>query len=189
VSLEAIHLNIYPEDQLLKYFYQFEKLDLSDVKPGLDPDTQSYYIILDEEIILDQRLQLPITNPKTGEVLVNSGQRINKRLLKKLQKSKVKRLNVTFNELKGRIVAQTIYKDGSKDELIPCNTPLTEELLTKLTENGITEVDMLYIGPQNVSSSLRNTLALDKLSSPEQSLIELYKKMKPGDPQLWKQHI
>ena len=172
----------YTEDQLLKYFYEFEKLDLSDVKPGLDPDAQSYYIILDEEIILDQRLQLPITDPKTGEVLVNSGQRINKRLLKKLQKSKVKRLNVTLNELKGRIVAQTIYKDGSKDELIPCNTPLTAELLTNLTENGITEVDLLHIGPQNVGSSLRDTLALDKLSSPEQSLIELYKKMKPGDP-------
>ncbi|SVA97177.1 uncharacterized protein METZ01_LOCUS150031, partial [marine metagenome] len=166
----------YTEDQLLKYFYQFEKLDLSDVKPGLDPDAQSYYLILDDEIILDQRLQLPITDPKTGEVLVKSGQRINKRLLKKLQKSKVKRLNVTLNELKGRIVAQTIYKDGSNEVLIPCNTPLTAELLTKLVENGITAVDLLHIGPQNVGSSLRDTLALDKLSSPEQSLIELYKK-------------
>ena len=172
----------YTEDQLLKYFYQFEKLDLSDVKPGLDPDAQSYYLILDDEIILDQRLQLPITDPKTGEVLVKSGQRINKRLLKKLQKSKVKRLNVTLNELKGRIVAQTIYKDGSNEVLIPCNTPLTAELLTELVENGITAVDLLHIGPQNVGSSLRDTLALDKLSSPEQSLIELYKKMKPGDP-------
>ena len=172
----------YTEDQLLKYFYQFEKLDLSDVKPGLDPDAQSYYLILDDEIILDQRLQLPITDPKTGEVLVKSGQRINKRLLKKLQKSKVKRLNVTLNELKGRIVAQTIYKDGSNEVLIPCNTPLTAELLTTLVENGITAVDLLHIGPQNVGSSLRDTLALDKLSSPEQSLIELYKKMKPGDP-------
>ena len=172
----------YTEDQLLKYFYQFEKLDLSDVKPGMDPDAQSYYITIDEEIILDQRLQLPITDPKTGEVLVNSGQRINKRLLKKLQKSKVKRLSVTLNELKGRIVAQSIYKDGSKDELIPCNTPLTAELLTTIAENGITEVDLLHIGPQNIGSPLRDTLALDKLSSPEQSLIELYKKMKPGDP-------
>ena len=172
----------YTEDQLLKYFYQFEKLDLSDVEPGLDPDAQSYYLILDDEIILDQRLQLPITDPKTGEVLVKSGQRINKRLLKKLQKSKVKRLNVTLNELKGRIVAQTIYKDGSNEVLIPCNTPLTAELLTTLVENGITAVDLLHIGPQNVGSSLRDTLALDKLSSPEQSLIELYKKMKPGDP-------
>ncbi len=137
---------------------------------------------MDDEIILDQRLQLPITDPKTGEVLVNSGQRINRRLLKKLQKSKVKRLNITLNELKGRIVAQTIYKNGSKDELTPCNTPLTPELLTELAENNISEVTLLHIGPQNVGSSLRDTLALDKLNSPEQSLIELYKKMKPGDP-------
>ena len=31
----------FTEDQLLKYFYQFEKLDLSDVKPGEDPEAQS----------------------------------------------------------------------------------------------------------------------------------------------------
>ena len=170
----------FTEDQLLDYFYQFEKIDLSEVKAGLDPDAQAYYRIMDEEIILEQRLQKPITDPKTGEVLVKPGQRINKRLLKKLQKAKVKRLEVTLNELKGRIVAQTIYKED--EVLIPCNTPLTAELLTKLVENGITEVDLLYIGTQNVGSSLRDTLELDKVSSPEQSLIELYKKMKPGDP-------
>ena len=75
--------------------------------------------------------------------------------MKKLQKSKVKRLNVTLNEVKGRIIAQTIYKAGSKDILIPCNTPLTAELLTTLAENNITEVELLYVGNQNVGSSLR----------------------------------
>ena len=64
---------------------------------------------------------------------------------------------MTLNELKGRIVAQTIYKDVSNEVLIPCNTPLTAELLTKLVENGITAVDLLHIGPQNIGSSLRDT--------------------------------
>ena len=172
----------YTEDQLLEYFYQFEKIDLSEVKPGEDPEAQSYYRVLDPEIILDQRPQLPIADPKTGDVLVKSGQRINKRLLKKLGKAKVKRFNAALNELKGRILARTLYKEDSGEILVPCNTPLTAELLTKLVENGIKEVELLHIGPQKVSSTLRDTLALDKVASPEQSLIELYKKMKPGDP-------
>lgn len=170
------------EEKLLEYFYPFEKLDLSEVKPGEDPEAQYYYRVLDPEILLNQRPQLPIADPKTGEVLVKSGQRINKRLLKKLENAKVKRLNVTLHELKGRIIARTLYKAGSEEILVPCNTALTAELLTTLVENDIKEVELLHIGPQNMGSTLSDTLALDKVTSPEQALIELYKKMKPGDP-------
>ncbi|MBC8257735.1 MAG: DNA-directed RNA polymerase subunit beta [SAR324 cluster bacterium] len=172
----------YTEDQLLEYFYQFEKLDLSEVKAGEDPEIQSYFRVMDPEIILNQRPLLPIADPKTGEVLVKAGQRINKRLLKKLEKAKIKRINATLTELKGRILARTVFKDNSEEILIPCNTPLTAELLTTLVENGVKEVDLLHIGPQNVGSTLRDTLELDKVTSAEQALIELYKKMKPGDP-------
>ena len=122
----------------------FEKLDLSEVKPGEDPEAQYYYRVLDPEILLNQRPQLPIADPKTGEVLVKSGQRINKRLLKKLENAKVKRLNVTLHELKGRIIARTLYKAGSEEILVPCNTALTAELLTTLVENDIKEVELLF---------------------------------------------
>ena len=172
----------YTDDQLLEYFYQFEKLDLSEVQAGEDLDKQCFYRVLDPEIILDQRPHLPIEDPKSGEVLVKSGQRINKRLLKKLQSAKITRLNATLLELKGRILARTIFKDESKEILIPCNTPLTAELLTTLVENGVKEIELLHIGPQKTGSALRDTLELDKVSSPDQALIELYKKMKPGDP-------
>ena len=172
----------YSEGRLLEYFYQFEKLDLSEVKAGEDLETQSYLRVMDPEIILDQRPQLPITDPKSGEVLVKSGQRINKRLLKKLEAAKITRINATLNEIKGRIIAKTIYKDDGEEILVPCNTPLTTELLTTLVENSVKEVELLHIGPQKTGSALRDTLELDKVTSSEQALIELYKKMKPGDP-------
>ena len=172
----------YTEDQLLEYFYQFEKLDLSKVKAGEDFETQSYFRVLDPQIILDQRPQLPIEDPKSGEVLVKAGQRINKRLLKKLEAAKITLLNATLNEIKGRIIAKTIFKDGGDEILVPCNTPLTTELLTTLVENGVNKIELLHIGLQKTGSALRDTLELDKVTSPEQALIELYKKMKPGDP-------
>ena len=172
----------YTEDQLLEYFYQFEKLDLSKVKAGEDFETQSYFRVLDPQIILDQRPQLPIADPKSGEVIVKAGQRINKRLLKKLEAAKITRLNATLNEIKGRIIAKTIFKDGGDEILVPCNTPLTTELLTTLVENGVNKIELLHIGLQKTGSALRDTLELDKVTSPEQALIELYKKMKPGDP-------
>jgi hypothetical protein len=67
-------------------------------------------------------------------------------------------------------IACTIYKADSEEILVPCNTPLTAELLTTLVENDIKEVELLHIGQQNTGSTLRDTLTLDKITSPEQAL-------------------
>ena len=172
----------YNDDELLEYFYQFEKIDLSEVKAGHDLEKQNFFRIMDPEIILDQRPQIPISDPKSNEILVKSGQRINKRLLKKLETAKISRLRASLNEIKGRIIAKTIFKDGNEEILVPCNTPLTTDLLNTLAEHGVKEIELLHISPQKAGPALRDTLELDKVTSSEQALIELYKKMKPGDP-------
>ncbi|MED6339729.1 MAG: DNA-directed RNA polymerase subunit beta [SAR324 cluster bacterium] len=172
----------YTDDELLEYFYQFEKIDLSEVKAGHDLEKQNFFRIMDPEIILDQRPQIPISDPKSNEILVKSGQRINKRLLKKLETAKISRLRASLNEIKGRIIAKTIFKDGNEEILVPCNTPLTTDLLNTLAEHGVKEIELLHISPQKVGPALRDTLELDNVTSSEQALIELYKKMKPGDP-------
>ena len=172
----------YTDDELLEYFYQFEKIDLSEVKAGHDLEKQNFFRIMDPEIILDQRPQIPISDPKSNEILVKSGQRINKRLLKKLETAKISRLRASLNEIKGRIIAKTIFKDGNEEILVPCNTPLTTDLLNTLAEHGVKEIELLHISPQKAGPALRDTLELDKVTSSEQALIELYKKMKPGDP-------
>ena len=172
----------FTDDQLLEYYYQFEKIDISKVKPGKDLEGQSFFRVMDPEIILEQRPQLPIEDPKTGEIIVKAGQRINKRLLKKLQSAEISLINITLSELNGRILARTIYKKNSDEVISPCNTPLSSELINSLLKNGVKEIELLNMGSQKMGSALRDTLELDKVSSPEQALIELYKKMKPGDP-------
>ncbi len=172
----------YTDDELLEYFYQFEKIDLSEVKAGHDLEKQNFFRIMDPEIILDQRPQIPISDPKSNEILVKSGQRINKRLLKKLETAKISRLRASLNEIKGRIIAKTIFKDGNEEILAPCNTPLTTDLLNTLVKHGVKEIELLHISPQKAGPALRDTLELDNVTSSEQALIELYKKMKPGDP-------
>ena len=51
-----------------------------------------------------------------------------------------------------------------------------------LIEHRVGEVELLSISPRNIGPSFRDTLEMDKVNSPEQAMIEVYKKMKPGDP-------
>ena len=51
-----------------------------------------------------------------------------------------------------------------------------------LIEHRVGDVELLSISPRNIGPSFRDTLEMDKVNSPEQAMIEVYKKMKPGDP-------
>ena len=51
-----------------------------------------------------------------------------------------------------------------------------------LVQKKVKEFDILFIDNLNVSPSLRNTLLVDKVSTKEEALIEIYRKLRPGDP-------
>ena len=47
---------------------------------------------------------------------------------------------------------------------------------------NIKSFEVLFIDNLNVSSSLRDTLLIDKAGGKEEALLEIYRKLRPGDP-------
>ena len=47
---------------------------------------------------------------------------------------------------------------------------------------SIREIEVLLIDDTYIGPSLRNTLLQDKIASPEEAIIEIYKRLRPGDP-------
>src|SRR6185436_20662310 len=48
--------------------------------------------------------------------------------------------------------------------------------------HGIKSFHVLFIDGLNVGSYLRDTLIADKLSTPEEAIMEIYRRLRPGDP-------
>ena len=168
------------EEQILEYFYPFETINLGDVQSGDALESMNFQRAFNPKLMLDQRIQLPITDPESGEVLVKPNQRINRRLVAKLEKAGVTHVPCTYTELTERVLARTVMQDGQL--IAKCNTPVSRELLDTLLEQDIREFEVLHMAPQLIGPSLRETMEIDKVHSPDQALIEVYKKMKPGDP-------
>jgi DNA-directed RNA polymerase subunit beta len=171
----------YTDEQLLKLFYPAETLDLSACEDLEAPvEEQTFYRLVDEQVTLDQKATQDILS-ESGEILVRANQRIHRRNLNRLIKAGVSRLETNFNEIRGRFLARDVYADDQK--IAECNSMVTGELIKRLLEKNVQQVALLYISPPTTAGpSFRDTLELDRSISPEQSLIELYKKMKPGDP-------
>jgi len=55
-------------------------------------------------------------------------------------------------------------------------------LLDKLRENDIEEFKVLLVDKKGSDSAIRDMLEADKVASREEALIEIYKKMRPGEP-------
>ena len=66
--------------------------------------------------------------------------------------------------------------------LLESNDAITPEIVEELASRGISQVKVLFIDGIKVGSFLRDTLAIDKVNSPEEARLEIYQRLRPGDP-------
>ena len=89
---------------------------------------------------------------------------------------------VASDSIFGRISAHDIVDEDTGEILVECNEELTEDAIALLREAGVNEVETLYIDNVIVGSFLRDTLLVDKVRTTEDAIVEIYRRLRPGDP-------
>jgi len=161
-------------EEILNTYYKTETILLT----GKD----RYEKRIDLELLLGQRAPRDVKNPKTGEVIVKKNRKFTRGAIKKLDAAQLTSMPVDLDELLTKVVAHDVIDESTGEVLVECNEDVTEEKLELLLEKGITELKILFIDNLNVGAFLRNTLLLDKVQSPEEAILEIYKRLRPGDP-------
>src|SRR5712672_1347420 len=134
------------------------------------------------ELLPGQRATRDIKNPKTGEVIVKKNRKFTRGAIKKLEQAKIRTLPLDVEELVTKISARDVVDEKTGEVLLECNEEVSEEKVEKLRERGINEFQVLFIDNLNVGPFLRDTLNADKISSPEEAIMEIYRRLRPGDP-------
>ena len=158
---------------LLAYFYETEKVLVKGRKvfKAFNPDH-----------LKGQRATKDIIHPESGDVLVKSGRMFTQRAIKQMIAAKMEEYAIAPEELLSKVFAYTI-KDPQTDEVLASsNAEIDEEALTRLKEAKINEFEILRIDGLASSDSVRKTLLMDKVSTKEDALIEIYRLMRPGNP-------
>ncbi|OPY79736.1 MAG: DNA-directed RNA polymerase subunit beta [Syntrophorhabdus sp. PtaU1.Bin058] len=163
----------YNENEILDYFYEKEKIIFKE---------KQFYKQTSPALLIGQKATSDIVNEKTDEVLVKKHKKITRAIIKKMEQANIKEIPVDEEDIIGKVTAFDVIDPKTKEVLIPINKDITKEDLAKITEKKIKSFDILFIDNLNVSPSLRNTLIADKANTKEDALIEIYKKLRPGDP-------
>src|SRR5499427_7904241 len=81
---------------------------------------------------------------KDGKVIVAKDKRITARHVRELTEAGVKRIAVPSDYIAGRALATNIVDKATGEVLAKANDEVTEEMLTKLAEAGVTEIQTIY---------------------------------------------
>jgi DNA-directed RNA polymerase subunit beta len=122
------------------------------------------------------------TNPKTGEVLTETGQKITVRALKRWQEEGLKSVAMPDDELVGRYSGLDMVNYETGEIYVEAGDELTLDNIAVLRDAGFQEIVTINVDHINIGSYIRNTMNMDKSHSREQALIEIYRVMRPGEP-------
>ena len=123
-----------------------------------------------------------LIDAKTGKVAIEAGRKVTARLAKKLADEGLKELLVKDEDLHGRYLAEDIVNLELGEIYGEAGEEIDAKLVATLRELGLKEVPILDIDHVNVGAFIRNTLAIDKNSNPEEALLDIYRVMRPGEP-------
>jgi DNA-directed RNA polymerase subunit beta len=134
------------------------------------------------ENLFRQKVTRDLVHPKTKKPLAKEGEKYTKRLHAALESAGITHIPIRPENLLGRILSTDLVDPATGEVLGSGNQPLTEELLVKIEQKGMTEVECLVLDAPGVSSTIRDTMLLDKIDESTEAILELYRKMRPSSP-------
>ncbi|HJL20863.1 MAG: DNA-directed RNA polymerase subunit beta [Sandaracinus sp.] len=117
-----------------------------------------------------------------GETLVKRNRKFTRSAIRKLKKAGVDKLPIDQGELLGKVSAEDIIDEETGEILLGVNEEISEEKLELLREAKIESVKVLFIDGLNVGSYFRDTLLADKVQTQDEAILEIYRRLRPGDP-------
>jgi DNA-directed RNA polymerase subunit beta len=166
--------------------------------PFSDEDILRAFYVLDEVRIDQGRLLMRV--PESGatnlvgmkaesdikgrgaDPIVRAGKKITNTALDGLRKSGIHEVEIDAAQLEGAYALSDIVNTETGEVIIESNTEVTPAKLQELIEAGIERFTVFFPERDDLGSVLSQTLKKDVISKPVDALLEIYRKMRPGDP-------
>ncbi|REJ75717.1 MAG: DNA-directed RNA polymerase subunit beta [Acidobacteria bacterium] len=114
--------------------------------------------------------------------IVKANKKITRLSLKELRKAKVDSVEIDPAEFAGAYAVDDVVNMETGEVVIESNTEITSAKLMEILEQG--EIDFTVCFPERdpIGPILSQTLIKDTINKPVDALLEIYRKMRPGDP-------
>jgi DNA-directed RNA polymerase subunit beta len=165
-------LGLKSDEEIVRQFYSVETIAVEKGK--------LYWNV--SESIRGMRVSREIRNPKTDELLVGAGKKISQSVLQTIKQSRLKKFEIVSEDLEGAFAVADIVDHETGEVVVEANNELTPTILRTLMDAGVAEIPVFFPERDDVGLVLSQTLKKDTIKTPQEALIEIYRKLRPGDP-------
>src|SRR5213596_1456330 len=175
---------ILADEEILGHFYESD--DVLGFEEG------NAWVKLSPDAHEGVRVAEDVKPPRHREPLVTAGKTLTAKLLEKLVEANVEKIAVRAESLVGRRTAARIVDAESGEVLVQTNAEITSQMLSQIMGRRVAPFKLLVpvlpgmptVKPadKKVDQSMYETLARDHVKNPDEALVEIYRKLRPGDP-------
>ena len=160
-------------EDLLNYYYKSDTVVFDGRRPAL---------VFNPSHLLNAKVSADVRDPKSNDIIVKEGKKFTRPILRQMEAAKMKQVPVVWEDILGRVAAHDIVDPQTKEVLVECNHEITQDKVDLIRDKGIHQIEVLFIDDSSVGPYLRNTLLQDRIKSPQDAILEIYRRLRPGDP-------
>jgi DNA-directed RNA polymerase subunit beta len=168
-------LGLRTDEEILKTFYTVDTINVKDGK-------LSWKVAPEGQLTNLQGTRPAAAITVKGEEVAPATRKISAHSLKSLRSHKVADVEVETSEFDGAMTASDVVDLTTGELLYEANQELTADKLHKIIQSGVASFEVFFPERDDVGNIITNTLRRDSVRKPEEALIEIYRKLRPGDP-------
>jgi DNA-directed RNA polymerase subunit beta len=158
-------------DEIIRSFYTVDKIYLR-------KDSKFWAV---NESLVGLRAAKDITIPKS-DITIQAGKKITNAAITALRKANVEAIEISDAELEGAFAAADIVNPATGEVILEANEEISPRVISMAQENSIDRIDVFFPERDDVGPIISATLKKDPIHTHEESLIEIYRRLRPGDP-------
>src|SRR5881396_3798689 len=162
----------YTTDDLLRMYYPVEEIHVQKGK---------LWRKLDPEIHAGLRVPDALVEKGSKEPIVREGSKLTKATIGRLKAAGIKEIEVNPEDLVGHTVLVDLVDSAIKEKILEKNHKLTAEVLKKVLASKIDVFKVVFHDGTTTASVIEDTLESEKTTSKEEAMVEIYKRLRPGE--------
>jgi DNA-directed RNA polymerase subunit beta len=171
---DEIKRSSFSDAEILRKFYTSERATIKSGHLHFEPSDGLVGLHLAESV-----------EDKSGEVIAKGGssaKKLSRRDIDAIKKAKIKTVTIDPQEIEGAFLADDVVNTETGEVIAEANTELSPREWQQIIESGVTEVEIFFPERDDVGTVISQTLKKDSVKTPRDAILEIYRKMRPGDP-------
>jgi DNA-directed RNA polymerase subunit beta len=172
---EAVKTAAFTDEDILRAFYTVDEVRVEDGRLMVQMPEAGPTNLIGMKVDFEIKGRGP-------DPIVRKGKEISRTSLEGLRKANIGEVEIDPAQFEGAYVASDVVNTDTGEVILDANSELTPAKVQEIIEGGVKNLAVFFPERDDVGVVISQTLKKDTITKPVDALLEIYRKMRPGDP-------